>query len=146
MLFRSHLARAGTQLSVLARGDTLAAVQRQDLQLHQGGQHHSVAVRASQDAAELGVQDLVVVAVKAPALASVATQIGPLLGPHTVVLTAMNGVPWWFFQQLDGPCKGLQLQSVDPGGRVAALIPADRVIGSVVHASCATPEIGRAHV
>ena len=88
-----HLARAGVQLSVLARGDTLAALQKSGLQLHQGGQLHTVPVTASNDAAELGVQDLVVISVKAPALASVAQQVGPLIGPNTVVLTAMNGVP-----------------------------------------------------
>ena len=142
-----HLARAGAQLSVLARGDTLAALQRQGLQLHQGGQHHSVAVRASQDASELGVQDLVVVAVKAPALASVAAQIGPLLGPHTVVLTAMNGVPWWFLQGFGGPVQGRALHSIDPQGEIARAIPAPHVIGCVVHASCSVdaPGVVRHH-
>ena len=101
-----HLARAGAQLSALARGDTLAALRSQGLQLHQGGQLHRVPVQASGDAAALGVQDLVVIAVKGPALASVAPQIAPLLGPHTVVLTAMNGVPWWFLQGFGGPVQG----------------------------------------
>ncbi len=92
------LARAGCQVSVFARGTTLAALQTQGLRM--GTEQH--AVRASADAAELGVQDLVVVAVKAPALRDVARQIGALIGPNTVVLTAMNGVPWWFFQGFGG--------------------------------------------
>ena len=86
------------QLGVLARGETLAALQRDGLTLHQGGQVHTARVQASSDAAALGVQDLVVISVKAPALAAVAQQIGPMIGAHTVVLTAMNGVPWWFLQ------------------------------------------------
>ena len=142
-----HLARTGAQLSVLARGDTLAALHRQGLQLHQGGQLHTAAVRASQNAAELGVHDLVVVSVKAPALASVATQIGPLLGPHTVVLTAMNGVPWWFLHSFGGPLQGRSLHTVDPQGEIARAIPAPQVIGCVVHASCSVdaPGVVRHH-
>ena len=87
------LARAGCQISVFARGATLAALQHNGLRM--GTEQY--AVKASADAAELGMQDLVVVAVKAPALRDVARQIGTLIGPQTVVLTAMNGVPWWFF-------------------------------------------------
>ena len=83
------------------------------------------------------MQDLVVVAVKAPALAEVARGIGPLLGPHTLVLTAMNGVPWWFFQGFGGAYAGTALQAVDASGAIAAAIPARHVVGCVVHASCA---------
>ena len=100
-----HLARAGAELSVLARGDTLSMLQQIGLQLHQGGELHTVPVKASNDAMALGVQDLVVISVKSPALASVAQQVGPLIGPNTVVLTAMNGVPWWFFEGLGGALK-----------------------------------------
>jgi 2-dehydropantoate 2-reductase len=96
----------------------------------------TVAVRASADAAALGPQDLVIVAVKAPAMAEVARGIGPLLGPDTIVLTAMNGVPWWFFEGFGGAHAGTRLQSIDPDGAIARAIPAAHVIGSVVHASC----------
>ena len=142
----AHIARTqqgtGAKLSVLARGDTLAALQQNGLQLHQGGELHTVPVTASNDAAALGVQDLVVISVKAPALASVAQQIGPLLGPHTVVLTAMNGVPWWFLQGFGGPVQGQSLGSVDPQGAIAQAIPAAHIIGCVVHASCSVTEPG----
>lgn len=111
-----HLARAGVQVSVLARGDTLGALQQQGLQLHQGSDLHTVPVHASNEAAALGVQDLVVISVKAPALASVAQQLGPLIGPNTVVLTAMNGVPWWFLQGFGGPVADRSLDAVDPQG------------------------------
>ena len=142
----AHIARAqadaGAKLSVLARGDTLAALQKNGLQLHQGGELHTVPVTASNDAATLGVQDLVVISVKAPALASVAQQIGPLLGPDTVVLTAMNGVPWWFLQGFGGPAAGQSLTSVDPQGAIAHAIPAAHIIGCVVHASCSVDAPG----
>jgi 2-dehydropantoate 2-reductase len=137
-----HLARAGVQISVLARGDTLTALQRNGLQLHQGGELHHMPVKASNDAAELGVQDLVVISVKAPALASVTQQIGPLIGQDTVVLTAMNGVPWWFLQGFGGPVQGQSLGTVDPQGTIARAIPAQHVIGGVVHASCSVDAPG----
>ena len=137
-----HLARCGAQVSVLARGDTLQALQKNGLQLHQGGELHTVPVRASSDAAALGVQDLVVISVKAPALASVTQQIGPLLGPDTVVLTAMNGVPWWFLQGFGGPVQDQSLRSVDPQGEIARAIPAQHIIGGVVHASCSVDAPG----
>ena len=148
------LAQAGCQLSALARGATLAALQTQGLQLQTGQtgtpealQTRRHAVQASADAATLGVQDLVVVAVKAPALPEVARQIAPLLGPDTVVMTAMNGVPWWFLHGFGGALAGTRLDSVDPGGHIGALIPAAQVIGCVVHASCSqsAPGVVRHH-
>jgi 2-dehydropantoate 2-reductase len=137
-----HLAQAGAQLSVLARGDTLSALKKNGLQLHQGGALHTQPVQASHDAAALGIQDLVVISVKAPALASVAAQVGPLIGPNTVVLTAMNGVPWWFLQGFGGPVNGRSLQSVDPDGAIARALPAQHIVGCVVHASCSVDAPG----
>jgi 2-dehydropantoate 2-reductase len=142
-----HLARAGCQVSALARGKTLAALQRDGLQLRSGETPLQAPVTASPNSAELGVQDLVVVAVKAPALAGVAQQIGPLIGHHTVVLTAMNGVPWWFLDGFGGALAGTNLASVDPGGQIARDIPVRHVIGGVVHASCSldAPGVVRHH-
>ena len=137
-----HLARAGAQVSVLARGDTLQALQKNGLQMHQGSELLTVPVMASQDAAALGVQDLVVISVKAPALASVAAQVGPLIGPNTVVLTAMNGVPWWFLQGFGGPVAGRSLGTVDPDGAIARALPASHIVGCVVHASCSVDAPG----
>jgi 2-dehydropantoate 2-reductase len=82
------------------------------------------------------VQDLVVVAVKAPAMIEVAKAIAPLLGPRTTVLTAMNGVPWWFFESFGGAYAGQRLKAVDPDGGIARAIPARHIVGCVVHASC----------
>ena len=130
------LAQAGCTMSVVARGATLEALQQHGLRLEQDGITTSVAVRASASPAQLGVQDLIVLAVKAPAVAEVAKTIAPLLGPDTVVLTAMNGVPWWFFEGFGGPHQGTRLVAVDPEGSIARAIPSQHIIGCVVHASC----------
>ena len=127
---------AGVQLSLVARGDTLRALQQHGLRLHSGNTTHTVAAQVSAQPAELGVQDLVVIAVKAPALHQVAQHIAPLIGPHTVVLTAMNGVPWWFLQQFGGAYANTPLRSVDADGSIARAIAAPHVLGGVVHASC----------
>ena len=133
----ARLAALGEPVSVVARGATLAALQTHGLRLQQTEGLLQVPVQAADNAAALGVQDLVVVAVKAPALAEVARDIAPLLGPHTMVLTAMNGVPWWFFQGFGGAYAGTSLKAVDASGAIAAAIPARHVVGCVVHASCA---------
>ena len=133
----ARLAAIGEPVSVVARGATLAALHTHGLRLQQTEGLLQVPVQAADNAAALGVQDLVVVAVKAPALAEVARGIAPLLGPHTMVLTAMNGVPWWFFQGFGGAYAGTALKAVDASGAIAAAIPARHVVGCVVHASCA---------
>ena len=138
----AHLAKAGCAVSAVARGATLLALQTQGVTLYQGGQVIQVPMKASADPGELGVQDVVIVAVKAPALSEVAAQLAPLLGPHTVVFTAMNGVPWWFLQGFGGAVAGTRLQTIDPTGSIAQGIPADHVLGGVVHASCAVDAPG----
>ncbi len=138
----TRLAAAGAaEVTALARGATLAALRTQGWRLRTGEQLLQAPARASDQPAELGEQDLVIIAVKGPALAAVAQQIGPLLGPRTMVLPAMNGVPWWFCQGLEGVGSG-PLESVDPGGTIAAAIAAERVIGCVVHVATSTPEPG----
>jgi 2-dehydropantoate 2-reductase len=138
----TRLAMAGTcEVSVLARGATLAAIRDQGLQLNQCGQLHQVRVKASEHAAELGAQDLVIVAVKGQALPAVAPAVAQLLGPDTLVMPAMNGVPWWFVQGVEG-IGHEPLQSVDPGGVTGQWIDSGRVVGCVVHASCSTSAPG----
>ena len=138
----AKLAAGGARVSVVARGVTLAALREHGLRLREGEAETAQPVSASDEPAALGVQDLVIVAVKAPAMAEVARAIGPLMGPSTVVLTAMNGVPWWFLQGFGGPVAGRTLESVDPGGAIAQAIPPARVIGCVVHASCSVDAPG----
>jgi 2-dehydropantoate 2-reductase len=131
------------ELSALARGDTLKALQTQGLRvIGTTGESAHVALRAADRAAELGAQDLVIVAVKGPALPAVAAAIGQLSEDGGTVLVAMNGVPWWFAEHLPGPAQGLQLSTVDPGARVAAHIPSSRVLGCVVHVSASQPAPG----
>jgi len=137
-----HLAKSGCEVSALARGRTLAAVRAAGLRLQQDGALLTAPVRAAEDAAALGRQDLVVIAVKGPSLPAAAALVSPLLGPDTVVLPAMNGVPWWFFHGLGGAHEGAAVRAVDPDGRVAAAIPLRHVIGCVVHATCSMVEPG----
>ncbi|HEX4702174.1 MAG TPA: 2-dehydropantoate 2-reductase [Pseudonocardiaceae bacterium] len=137
-----QLARSGQPTAALARGATLAALRTHGWRVVSDEGEFTAPVRASDNAAELGVQDLVIVAVKAQTMPSVIESIGPLIGPDTMVLTAMNGVPWWFFDGFGGPCEGRHLDSVDPAGRIAAAIPVHHVIGGVVHMNCGTLEPG----
>ncbi|MEO6018151.1 MAG: 2-dehydropantoate 2-reductase [Polaromonas sp.] len=141
----SGLARAGCDVSVVARGATLAALQQHGLRLNQNGQTNAVPVTCSDAPAALGVQDLVVLAVKAPSLPDVVRNIAPLIGPDTIVMTAMNGVPWWFLQGFGGPLAERQLKSIDPHGDLAAAVPAKHIIGCVVHASCSLDAPGLVH-
>ena len=138
----TRLAAAGVPTAALARGATLAALRARGWQVESGGRRVTAPVLASSDPAELGEQDLVILAVKAQSAPSAAAVIAPLLGPQTMVLTAMNGVPWWFFDGFGGPCQGRHLDSVDPGGEIAAAIPLRHVIGGVVHMSCSVAEPG----
>lgn len=136
------LAASGREVSVVSRGVTLASIQAEGLRLLTD-EHIIVApVFASEKPSDLGVQDLVIIAVKAQSMSEVAANISPLIGSKTVVLTAMNGVPWWFFQSTSGEYAGLHLESVDPGGVIASAISSDRVIGAVVHGSFTSNGLG----
>ena len=133
----TRLAAAGqADVCALARGPTLQALRQHGWRLNIGGSLLQAPARASDRAIELGVQDLVIIAVKGPALTLVAPSLAPLLGPHTWVLPTMNGVPWWFCNGLP-EFAGRGLNSVDPGGHIAAAIPFAQVLGAVVHASTA---------
>ena len=136
------LARSGAVVSVVARGSTLLALKQHGLRLKQGGVTTAQPVAASSSPQALGVQDLVIISVKGPALVAVARQIAPLIGPTTVVLTAMNGVPWWFLNGFGGAYAGHALTSIDPGGEIGNALPAPQVVGCVVHASCSVNEPG----
>ena len=154
-LIAARLAQAGARVGALARGATLAAVREHGLRLRLDGAETRATVTASDDARTLGPQDLVIVALKGPALVDAAPTLVPFFGPETIVLPAMNGVPWWFLQTgggsrppgdrggADGHASlAAPLQSVDPGGRIAASLPLERVLGCVVHLTCSCPEPG----
>jgi 2-dehydropantoate 2-reductase len=124
----ARLAIARNAVSVVARGRTLGAIDHEGLRISEGGRTHNAAVRASADPTDLGEQDVLVVAVKAPALSQVAPLLRPLIGPETMIVPVLNGVPWWF--------TGEPLAAVDPDGTATDSIPVEQVIGCVVHASC----------
>ena len=141
-LIGTRLAAHGrSDVSALARGETLEALNAHGWRVKQGDTLLNGPARAAASARELGPQDLVVIAVKAPAMTAVAAGIGPLIGPETIVMPAMNGVPWWFAQGLK-QLGGEPLESVDPGGAIARAIPLRHVVGCVVHLSAATAEPG----
>jgi len=124
----SRLALAGNDVSVVARGETLHAIDTEGLCITDGGDTRCVAVAAANDASALGVHDVVVIAVKAPALPQIAPSLESLVGPDTQIVPMLNGVPWWF--------TGDPLWSVDPDLSIADALPVEQVAGCVVHASC----------
>lgn len=141
-LIGARLAAAGrAQVSALARGDTLIALQQYGWRLRSPDGDVQAAAQAAARAAELGEQDVVIIAVKAPALVELVPRLGPLIGPQTLIVPAMNGVPWWFCEQVPG-FEGQALLSVDPQGLVAHHLPAAQVLGCVVHAAASSPEPG----
>ncbi|MEV4508285.1 2-dehydropantoate 2-reductase [Dactylosporangium sp. NPDC049525] len=134
-----RLAAAGLPVSVLARGATLAAIRSSGWRLRQVYDERTVHVTASADPAVLGPQDLVFLTVKAHALPDLAPSLTPLLGPDTVVVAALNGVPWWFLHPR-------RLHSVDPTGSIAASIPSSSLLGCVVHLSASVAAPGVVHL
>jgi len=130
-----RLARRRHEVSVLARGQTLDALKERGWRLDIDGETLSARVTASDDAADLGMQDVVLITVKGPALPALAPLIVPMIGPTTLVVPMMNGVPWWFHQGGGGELPPTQLRSVDPDGAIAAALPYGQIIGNVVHAA-----------
>jgi 2-dehydropantoate 2-reductase len=131
----ARLHRAGAQVSVIARGAHLAAIQANGLVVHAIDGTHHAPVRAASDPAELGPQDAVCVTVKAPALPSVAASIAPLLAADTPVAFVMNGIPWWYFDHLPGPLQGRSLPRIDPGDVLRRALGPDRAVGGVVYSA-----------
>ena len=134
-LIAAKLAQAGYAVDVLARGEQLRAIEANGLALIEGQTRATVRVASASDPTALGPQDVVFIAFKAPSLVRAAGALTPLLGPDTVLVPAMNGVPWWFFHRFGGRLVGTRLSSVDPGGAISRSLPAEQVIGSVVHLS-----------
>jgi 2-dehydropantoate 2-reductase len=124
-------------VSVVARGAHLAAIQRHGLRIRDGATGRIEAHKVRTEG--IGFQDYVIVAVKAQDLTAVADGIAPMLGPHTSVVTAMNGVPWWFFDRVR---PGSRLESLDPGGHLSRAMPTERIVGCVIHLAASTPEAG----
>jgi len=143
-MMAAWLSRAGHEVSVVARGGALDAIRRDGLRVRSraSGELQVARPRAESDPAKLGAQDYVIVAVKGHSLPDVAAGIGPLVGAGTGIVTAMNGVPWWFFDRLKFAGGKLRLESLDPGARLSRAMPTERIVGCVVHLAASTPEPG----
>lgn len=129
------LALAGEDVTLIARGAHLAAIQQHGLKLIMADGSELVAnqVRATSDMTTVGPQDVVIVAVKTHTLAALAPALQALYGPETMVVPAQNGIPWWYFQRHGGPLEGHRIEAVDPDGIIEAAITVERVIGCVVY-------------
>jgi 2-dehydropantoate 2-reductase len=136
------LAKAGADVSLVARGPHLAAMQEKGLTLIEEGESTTVPVTASDDPAALGVQDYVIVTLKAHSVPPVVSKMAPLIGPNTTVVSGVNGVPWWYFHKLEGTHEGTRLQSVDPGNVQWDGFGPDRVLGCVVYPAAEVIEPG----
>ncbi len=144
-LLAAHLSRSGVEVSLVARGLHLDAIRKNGLRLTGASGDFTVHPAASDDPAELGPQDHVILAVKAPALPAAVLGLAPLMHATTSVVAAMNGIPWWFCQGISGVLEGKQLHSVDPVGNLARAVPAARNLGCVIHAGASVPEPGVIH-
>lgn len=129
------LALAGEDVTFIVRGANLEAIGKNGMKLimEDGVEHVASNVKATNDYASAGPQDIVVLAMKAHQLEAIANDLPKLLGPETVIVTMQNGIPFWYFHQHGGHLAGSQVHSVDPTGTITAKIPAERVIGCVVY-------------
>ncbi|MGN6551987.1 MAG: 2-dehydropantoate 2-reductase [Pararhizobium sp.] len=133
-LVGARLAEAGgCEVGLIARGPHLAAMRENGLTLKDKDGERTIHVAASDDPAEFGVQDYVFLALKAHSVPSILDSIHPLIGPETAVVTAQNGLPWWYFYGVAGPYRDRRLESVDPGGLIWQAIGPERAIGCVIH-------------
>jgi 2-dehydropantoate 2-reductase len=130
------LADAGCDVTLIARGPHLAALRKDGLTLETDGATRNVRIPCTDDPASVGPQDYVILTVKAHSVAPVVDDIATLLGPETPVVTAQNGILWWYFHGLEGPWQGTQLETADPGGRIWSTLGPERAIGCVVYPSC----------
>jgi 2-dehydropantoate 2-reductase len=128
-----QLMRAGADISLVARGPHLAAMRDNGLKLLIGDETHVVRPRCTDNPAELGVQDFVIICLKAHSIPSVIDQMRPLLGSRTRIVTAVNGIPYWYFYKHGGLHEGATLESIDPGGRQWRELGPERAIGCIVY-------------
>lgn len=138
----AELALAGEDVSIVARGPHLQAIRERGLKLLIEGEEKLARVRATEDPGEIGAQDYVILTLKAHSVSPVVDRMLPLLGPDTAVVTAQNGILWWYFYKLPGPWENERLPIADPGGKIWDGIGPERAIGCVVYPSCEIVEPG----
>lgn len=131
----AQLALADCDVSLIARGPHLEAMRKNGLTLLVGGEEKKVDIACTDDPATMGLQDYVIITLKAHSVAPMVDQLAPLLGPDTAVVTAQNGILWWYFYAQPGPLEDCHLESADPGGRIWRAIGPERAIGCVVYPS-----------
>lgn len=136
------LAQGGADVTFIARGPHLKAMQANGVVLHSGGETIRVHPRCVGSAAEAGRQDYVVVTLKAHSLPGAAADIAQMMDDRSALVTAVNGIPYWYFHGVGGPFDGRRVESVDPGGRLSAALPPSRVIGCVVYPAAEVHEPG----
>jgi 2-dehydropantoate 2-reductase len=129
----TKLAEAGADVSLVARGPHLEAMRKNGLRLIEEDRETTVEVTASDNAADLGPQDYVIVTLKAHSVPPVVPKMQPLIGDNTTIVSGVNGVPWWYFHKVEGPLEGTRLESVDPGNAQWDGFGPDRVLGCVVY-------------
>jgi 2-dehydropantoate 2-reductase len=141
-LLGAKLARSGQDVTLIARGPHLKAIQDKGLRLSSEGEEILARPQAVEDPKLAGPQDYVIISVKTAGVAAIAERMGALLGPHTAVVTAMNGIPWWYFWHQEGPWRDRQLATIDPRGELWRAIPPERCVGCVVYPAAEIVEPG----
>ncbi|MCZ6808861.1 MAG: 2-dehydropantoate 2-reductase [Proteobacteria bacterium] len=137
-----ELSLAGKDVTLIARGPHLEAMQKNGVKLLIDGEERVAHPRCIEDPADAGSQDYVIITLKAHSLPGIADKIQPLLGPETAVVTGVNGIPWWYFYKLDGPYENHKLDSIDPGGKFWDAVGPERAIGFVVYPAAEIAEPG----
>jgi 2-dehydropantoate 2-reductase len=138
----AQLSLAGEDVSLIARGPHLEAMRQDGLRLRLGDEERVAHPLCTSDPSEAGTQDYVIVTLKAHSVSGIVDAMQPLLGKNTAVVSAVNGVPWWYFYKLEGPWENRRVESVDPGGTQWERIGPERAIGCVVYPACDVPEPG----
>ena len=141
-LLAARISAAGAEVTVIARGPHLAAMQANGLTLRSAGATMIARPRCVADAAEAGLQDAVIVTLKAHALPAAAPAIATMMGAETSLVTAINGVPYWYFYRLDGPWRDRRVASVDPDGTLWDILPPAQAIGAIVYPAAEVVEPG----
>ena len=138
----AHMARAGLDVTLFGRGPHLRAMQEHGVRVKTVEGDFEARPKVASKLEEVGQVDVVLLAVKAHSLPELAPQLRPVLGADTTVVSMQNGVPWWYFQGCGGPCEGIRLERVDPGGVISAAIEPRRVVGSIVYLSTEVEQPG----
>ena len=136
------LAKSGEDVTLIARGAHLRAMQEHGVRVRADVGEFAVHPAATDDPTSIGEVDVVLLTLKAHSLPAMAPRLAPLIGPQTSVVSAQNGIPWWYFFRHGGPWEGMQLESVDPGGIITQHIDAARVIGCIIYPSTSIAEPG----